>query len=398
MSVICRQSTARTVMIGPVLDADGVAVTNGVVGDFKISKLGAAPAALNGSATLTHRHTGHYSLALTASDLDTVGQAEVVIDDTTNACPMKVLTVIEEAVYDALYAASAPGKLEYVDNFIYIDTISGVAGTTVGINGTFEIPSGNLSDAKTLAVARNVTTLRMKEMGQYLQLLTPGTHNLSLYTVDLHGGILYITNAVVQNCIFLSTIPTMYLGGNYRAAVLPAGVYGQTRIDVLPNEFVGLTIGNIGISTYATFKDCYFISDVTSLGVSGTNPIALTHCWNGRTDGADVILDAAGGAPFILDECWGNYTVKNLGAGKRFIYRGWGKLTVHATCSATSIIEHTSHVEVTNTAGAILDLVSDSSATDAIATEVAKIPRRGTINKWTNQDTLAEATVEITAP
>lgn len=105
--IIARQSTARTVTIGPVLDADGVAVTDGVVGDFKISKNGGAPAALNGSATLTHRHTGHYSLALTASDLDTVGQAEIVIDDTVNACPMKEITVIEEVIYDALFAASA---------------------------------------------------------------------------------------------------------------------------------------------------------------------------------------------------------------------------------------------------------------------------------------------------
>jgi hypothetical protein len=109
--LIVRQSTARTVTVGPVLDADGVAVTVGVVADFKISKNGGAPAALDGSATLTHRHTGHYSLALTANDLDTVGQAEVVIDDTVNACPMKEITVLEEAVYDALYAASATGML-----------------------------------------------------------------------------------------------------------------------------------------------------------------------------------------------------------------------------------------------------------------------------------------------
>jgi hypothetical protein len=109
--IIARQSTARTVIVGPVLDADGVAVTGGVVADFKISKNGAAPAALNGSATLTHRHTGHYSLALTASDLDTVGQAEVVIDDTVNACAPKELTVIEEAIYDAYWVASATGLM-----------------------------------------------------------------------------------------------------------------------------------------------------------------------------------------------------------------------------------------------------------------------------------------------
>src|SRR5687767_3960069 len=105
--LIARQSTAIIVTVGPVLDADGVAVTGGVVADFKISKNGAAPAALDASATLTHRHTGFYSLSLTATDVNTVGTAEVVIDDTTNACPMKEIQVIETAIYDALFADTA---------------------------------------------------------------------------------------------------------------------------------------------------------------------------------------------------------------------------------------------------------------------------------------------------
>jgi hypothetical protein len=111
--IIARQSTARTVTVGPVLDADGVAVTDGVVADFKISKNGGAPAALNGSATLTHRNTGHYSLALTASDHDTAGPAQVVIDDTVNACAPLNLFVMTAAAFDAQYGSSAPG---YVAN------------------------------------------------------------------------------------------------------------------------------------------------------------------------------------------------------------------------------------------------------------------------------------------
>lgn len=122
--IIVRQSTARTVMIGPILDANGVAVTDRVVGNLKLSKNGAAPAALNGSATLTHRNTGHYSLTLTTSDLDTVGQTEVVIDDTTNACPIKELTVIEEAVYDALFASGATGALPVSTGGIAADSFA----------------------------------------------------------------------------------------------------------------------------------------------------------------------------------------------------------------------------------------------------------------------------------
>lgn len=143
--LIVRQSTARTVTVGPVLDADGVAVTDGVVADFKISKNGGAPAALNGSATLTHRHTGHYSLALTTSDLDTVGQAEIVIDDTVNACAPKELTVIEEAVYDALFAASAAGYSTYAG----ADT----SGTTTLLSRLTSTRAGYLDNLSAGAVA-----------------------------------------------------------------------------------------------------------------------------------------------------------------------------------------------------------------------------------------------------
>jgi hypothetical protein len=108
-----RQSTAFECSIGPVLDADGVAVTDGVVGDFKLKKTTGNFAALNGSATLTHVSAGTYDLVLTTSDTDTVGLCSVVIDDTTNACAPLYLQVIEEAVYDMLYAASAVG---YVAN------------------------------------------------------------------------------------------------------------------------------------------------------------------------------------------------------------------------------------------------------------------------------------------
>jgi hypothetical protein len=147
MSIIARQSTARTVTVGPILDADGVAVTGAVVGALKIAKNGGAPAALNGSATLTHRNTGHYSLALTASDLDTVGQAEVVIDSTTNAMPIRTVTVVEEAVYDAIFAASAAG---------YQVPIWSSAGATVNLSST---TVATVTTTTTATTATNLTNL-----------------------------------------------------------------------------------------------------------------------------------------------------------------------------------------------------------------------------------------------
>ena len=115
MSVIARQSTAFETAIGPVLDADGVAVTDCVVGDFKIKKTSGNFAALNGSATLTHVSAGFYDLVLTTSDLDTVGVNVIAIDDTTNGCGPLYIQVVEEAVFDMFYAASATGKVTLGD-------------------------------------------------------------------------------------------------------------------------------------------------------------------------------------------------------------------------------------------------------------------------------------------
>jgi hypothetical protein len=189
--IIAKQSTARTVTVGPVLDADGVAVTDGVVADFKIAKNGGAPAALNGSATLTHRNTGHYSLALTASDLDTVGQAEVVIDDTVNACPVKEITVVEEAVYDALFGASALG---YVANAPV--SVAQWAGTNVATPTVAGVPEVDMTHVAGEAVTAGADDILYSGTAQAgasttITLDTGASATDDLYnglTVSLNGG------------------------------------------------------------------------------------------------------------------------------------------------------------------------------------------------------------------
>lgn len=63
-----RLSTARTILIGPILAADGAAKTDVVVASVLASKNGGNPSALDGAATLTHKQTGYYLLALTATE------------------------------------------------------------------------------------------------------------------------------------------------------------------------------------------------------------------------------------------------------------------------------------------------------------------------------------------
>jgi hypothetical protein len=152
--IYARQSTAIIVTVGPVLDADGVAVTDGVVGDFKISKNGGAPAGLNASATLTHRNTGHYSLSLTATDVNTVGTVEIVIDDTVNACPMKEIQVVEPATYDVLFADAAPGPASPTNitagTIATVTNVTTVNGLAAGVITAASIATGAI-DADALA-------------------------------------------------------------------------------------------------------------------------------------------------------------------------------------------------------------------------------------------------------
>jgi hypothetical protein len=108
--MIIRQSTARTILVGPVLDSTGAAKTDEVVGNIKVTKNGTVGAA-NGSATLDHDHAGKYRLALTASDTDTVGVLEISLNSGTNDMPVKGLNVVETAIWDALLADGATGLL-----------------------------------------------------------------------------------------------------------------------------------------------------------------------------------------------------------------------------------------------------------------------------------------------
>jgi hypothetical protein len=100
-----RQSTTKTFLLGPILDADGVAKTDEVVGSIKVAKNGVVGAA-NASSTLTHDHTGHYLFVADAGDFDTLGEVTFSLDSTTNAMQPKTFEVVPEGVYDSLVSGT----------------------------------------------------------------------------------------------------------------------------------------------------------------------------------------------------------------------------------------------------------------------------------------------------
>jgi hypothetical protein len=112
-----KQSTAsQSVLIGPFVDAtDGNTAETGLTidaADIRLSKNGANIVGKN-SGGGTHDELGYYSITLDATDTDTVGRLQLMVHESGALPVYHEFFVLEEAVYDALFAASALG---YVAN------------------------------------------------------------------------------------------------------------------------------------------------------------------------------------------------------------------------------------------------------------------------------------------
>lgn len=111
-----RQSTSQVVRFGPFLDPDdGVTEETSLTisrSDMRLSKDGGAFAQKNTTGNATHDSDGWYSTTLDTTDTDTVGELIMNVQDPANALPVwERWWVIEEAVYDGIYGASAAGPI-----------------------------------------------------------------------------------------------------------------------------------------------------------------------------------------------------------------------------------------------------------------------------------------------
>lgn len=127
---VLKQSTITTILVGPVLDASGLAVTTAAIGDFNITKNGTSTA-MSGN-TINHSHNGHYTIALTAANTDTLGRLTVSVNNSAMAMAPFRYTVLSSTAFDTLVtngtlASSTSGRTIAVDaSGILTDT----AGTT----------------------------------------------------------------------------------------------------------------------------------------------------------------------------------------------------------------------------------------------------------------------------
>ena len=97
-----KQSTAATLVVGPVLDSTGAEYTSAVIGDLSISKNGGTLTALAAAATLTHIANGQYTLVMTTGNLDTLGRLQITCNKSTYQMPPVGLNIVPADRYDSL--------------------------------------------------------------------------------------------------------------------------------------------------------------------------------------------------------------------------------------------------------------------------------------------------------
>jgi hypothetical protein len=97
-----KQSTAATLIVGPILDSTGAEYASAVIGDLSISKNGGTLTALAAAATLTHIANGQYTLVMTTGNLDTLGRLQITCNKSTYQMPPIGLVVVPAMVFDSM--------------------------------------------------------------------------------------------------------------------------------------------------------------------------------------------------------------------------------------------------------------------------------------------------------
>jgi hypothetical protein len=97
-----KQSTAATLIVGPILDSTGAEYASAVIGDLSISKNGGTLTALASAATLTHVANGQYTLVMTTGNLDTLGRLQITCNKSTYQMPPIGLVVVPAMVFDSM--------------------------------------------------------------------------------------------------------------------------------------------------------------------------------------------------------------------------------------------------------------------------------------------------------
>jgi len=177
-----KQSTAQTIRFGPCLDkTDGVTEELTLTlaqADMRLSKDGGAFAQKSAAGNATHDTDGWYSTSLSATDTNTVGELILNVHQPANMLPIWLrFWVFEEAIYDALFGASAAGfdANQRVDIGSWLGTVVtlGAGAPDVNIQSTDDIALSATQKADVNTEVDTALDTTISELSQGIPATTP---------------------------------------------------------------------------------------------------------------------------------------------------------------------------------------------------------------------------------
>jgi len=208
---LLKQSTSATVLVGPVLDSAGIAVTTAVVGDFQLTKNGSS-AALASPATATHSHNGNYLIALSTGNTDTAGRLVITVNNATQAMGSHRYTVLLPSVFDSIVTnatnttgglPTATGTITALAGAVSTLTAGGVRTELATELGRIDATIGSRATQTSVDTIDDFIDTEMIAIKNKTDLIVAFPANFGNLNITLGGGIAELgANALAANDLY----------------------------------------------------------------------------------------------------------------------------------------------------------------------------------------------------
>lgn len=279
--LILKQSTAIDIRMGPFVDAtDGVTpetgVTLGAADQAEVLKAnGAATAAMSGTFAAVTGAAGWYDYTASTADTNTVGEVVFVVQDSSVCLPVFVRAqVVEEAVYDAMYGASATGPVQSSDlptNFGDLSITATTGRVDVdSIGGTAQTANDNGADINAILADTNELQTDWANGGRLDAILDARATAAALATVD--ANVDAVLDDTGTSGVVLAGIPDVNMA-QISGSSTAADRLEASALQIIEGAATAGTLGTTQMSTDLTeATDDHFIGRIiiwTSGALSG---------------------------------------------------------------------------------------------------------------------------------
>ena len=283
-----KQSTAATLIVGPILDSTGAEYTSAVIGDLSISKNGGTLTAMASAATLTHIANGQYTLVTTTGNLDTLGRAQITCNKSTYQMPTVNLMVVPANVFDSMVLGTDALDVSAIQ--FSGQTITAAAGVTV--------PS-SIASPTNITAATGVVLSGVTHTGAVIPTVSTVTNGVTVTTNNDKTG---YTASTVSDKTGYSLLATTGLGnqtanitgslsgsvgsvtgavGSVTSGVTVSDKTGFSLSQAFPSNFASLGINSSGHVSRVVLVD----TTTTNTDMRGTNSAALASAWTATRAG-----------------------------------------------------------------------------------------------------------------